>query len=126
MTGRPLAYALVAPIFTVCAATWAAVRLNLIVVGVLSPRNCTAGKLLVALVPTVYVTGPQLFMRTSEGCMLARLSPLSNSRGVPSQSPMRQMAAVALGSAVMARVPTLVDPPAVTVAVPVQTASSPL
>ena len=42
------------PIFNVwAAAACADVRLNLIVVGLLAPRNCAAGKLPAELLPTV-------------------------------------------------------------------------
>src|SRR5205085_9532098 len=119
-------YALVTPIFTMCPVSCADVRSKRIVVGALSPRNCTAGKLLVTLLPTVYVTGPQGFIRTSEGCMFARFAPLLNSSGVPSQLPIRQIAAVVLGSSVTAIDPIDVDAPAVTVTLPVHTASPPL
>src|SRR5476649_183468 len=113
------------PIFSVCAAAaCAAVRLKVTVVGLLSPRNCTAGNVLVAP-PTPKVTGPQLLLRLSEGCRMLIVCPFKNSRGVPSQLPMRQIVATVLGSLVMVWVLNVVGLPAVTVALPVQTASSP-
>src|SRR5690242_630322 len=115
------------PIFNVCAAAaWVEVRLNLIVVGLFVPRNCTDGKLLVELLPTVKVVGAQCVMRTSDGCMVAMRLPSMNSSGVPSQLPMRQIVAVVLGSPVTVIVLNVVGLPAVIVALPIQTASSPL
>src|SRR6185312_13549528 len=101
------------PIFNVCAAAaWVDVRLNLMVVGVFVPRNCTDGNELFWLEPTVNVLGAQCVMRTSEGCMVARLPPFMNSSGVPSQLPMRQMVAVVLGSPLTVIVCTVVGFPA--------------
>src|SRR5579862_2830788 len=112
------------PIFSVwAAAACADVKLNLMVVGVLVPRNWTDGKLPVELLPTVKVTGPQWELRTSCGCMVMMLLPLRNSSGVPSQSPMRQMVATELGS-LTAMVLTEVPELAVTVTLPVHTESS--
>src|SRR5689334_10298578 len=92
------------------------------VVGLLTATHCAAGNALAAL-PTVNVTGPQLALRLSEGCMTPRLAPLRNSRGVPSHWPIRQIA-VGLG-----RVEVMFCPDsavfAVTVTERVATSSSP-
>ena len=78
------------------APAWLDVNQKFMVRGLLVPRNSHEGKLL-ALCPTVNVTGPQWLLRTSDGCTFMML-PFKNSRGVPSQSPMRQMVETVLGS----------------------------
>src|ERR1041384_4052309 len=74
IAGRPPAMAAVRPIRTVCAATWFAASVNRIVVGLFTATHCAAGNPLAAL-PTVNVTGPQLALRLSDGCIEVRLGP---------------------------------------------------
>src|SRR5215475_10673117 len=80
------------PMRSVCAATWPEVRLKVIVVGVLAPRDCTDGNPLEAL-PAANVFGPQLAMRTSCGCIATSklVGAFRNSLQVPSQMPIFQI-----------------------------------
>src|ERR1019366_3191728 len=94
------------PIRKVRFAIWLEARLNRMVVGLFTPWNCAMGNLLSGSVPTVNVTGPHGFMRTSEGCMVIILGWLIVSTlvafkkpfGVPSHWPIRKMV-VGAGSA---------------------------
>ena len=63
-------------------------------------------------------------IRTSDGCIAVTLSPLRNSRGVPSQSPIRQTGVALLGSPVIVMVLSALVAPAATVTPRVSTASS--
>ena len=65
-------------------------------------------------------------MRTSDGCIVVSRSPLMNSRGVPSQSPMRHSATAVEGSPATVIVCRPVVAPAATLTVRVSTASSSL
>jgi hypothetical protein len=73
---------------------------------------------------TAYAGGDQELMRMSDGCLVVSLSALMNSRGVPSQSPMRQSAATVEGSSVIAIGGRAVVAPAAMLTVRVSTASS--
>src|SRR5882724_2279854 len=110
------------PMRRVCAATWADVRLNLIVVGLLSARSWRAGKLPVEVLPTVKVTGPQLALRTSCGCIWEMLLPLRNSFGVPSHVPIFQ---IVVGCERVEAIFFVTLPPLVTATELVATTSSP-
>src|SRR5262245_5698171 len=119
--GRPPAIAAVMPIRTTCALTWAAVRLKRNVVGLLPSFHRPADNAEAAL-PMVNVTGPQLPLRASDGCISDRLPPLRSSSGAPSHSPIFQIVAG------LARVDAMFCPVsavlAVTVTVRVATSSS--
>src|SRR5215831_5277088 len=108
---------------TVRFAIWLDVSVNRTVVGLLTSFHWYAGKALSALLPTVYVVGPQDAMRASEGCIDVRLGQFSRFAGVPSHPPIRKMDAGVDQADVMFW-PTVVVP-AVTVTVRVATASSP-
>lgn len=72
------------------AAPGALARVNLIVTGLLTLLNTAMGKSLSAELPTVYVSGPQLLIRVSDGCMRRNLSALRKLVGCPSYSPIFQ------------------------------------
>lgn len=65
----------------------AAVRVNLIVKGVLVDLKRAIGTSVKLLLPAVYVSGPQDDMRLSLGCILRNLSAFLNPSGWPSYSP---------------------------------------
>src|SRR5581483_2643218 len=109
------------PMRNVWAATWPEVRLKVIVVGLLAPRNWIAGKLLAA-VPMENVFGPQLLFRGSWGCIWEMLLPLRNSFGDPSQVPTFQSVVGCESADVRFSVAL---PPLVTLTLAVATPSSP-
>ena len=89
--GLPPANASVVRILSVRAPIWLLDAVHLIVVGLFTLLNCAMGNWLALLLPMVNVTGPQLLMRESEGCMCPILSALSKPEGVPSTVPIAQI-----------------------------------
>ena len=73
--GRPPAKLSVVAILKV-AAPGALAKLNLMVTGLFTSLNTAMGKSEREELPTVYVSGPQLAMRLSDGCILRNLSAL--------------------------------------------------
>src|SRR6266480_2604734 len=91
-TGRPPPEARVIPMRNVWGLTSPRPSVKRMVVGLFTALwNCAIGKSESGDSPTVYVSGPHGFMRTSDGCMSAIKSAFRNPSGVPSSSPMRKM-----------------------------------
>src|SRR5256885_700731 len=120
-TGRPPPKARVIPMRSVWGLTSPRSSVKRMVVGLFTALwNCAIGKSESGDSPTVYVSGPHGFIRTSDGCMSAIRSAFRNPSGVPSSAPMRKMNG-SCGSTYWRSSVTVLVP---TVTVVVRTASS--